>query len=205
MASSYSLEQYVANLRAITAQETDPVRITDRVAPLAKKFAQAPGWLRPEHRECDVEQGFGVHLLYEEPNHDLAVFLISWLPNRGTTPHNHKTWAVVVGIEGQEQEVNYDRLDDGSKRGYADLQRGGAQVMTAGDIARCYPSTFTASGTSVRIFRCRCTPMAGTSTTPAAPNSTRRASARSPTSSRSPMTRMREPRPRKAAGQRRAQ
>jgi predicted metal-dependent enzyme (double-stranded beta helix superfamily) len=139
MTSPYSLEQYVQDLRTITAEETDPVRITDRVAPLARKFAQAPGWFRPEYRECDVEQGFGVHMLHEEPNHDLAVFLISWLPNRGTTPHNHKTWAVVVGMEGQEQEVNYDRLDDGSKPGYADLQRGGEQVMIAGDVARCYP------------------------------------------------------------------
>jgi predicted metal-dependent enzyme (double-stranded beta helix superfamily) len=139
MTNSYSLDQYVHDLRTITTEETDPVRITDRVAPLATKFAQAPGWFRPEHRECDAEQGFGVHMLHEEPNHDLAVFLISWLPNRGTTPHNHKTWAVVVGMEGQEQEVNYDRLDDGSKRGYADLQPGGEHVMTAGDVVRCYP------------------------------------------------------------------
>jgi predicted metal-dependent enzyme (double-stranded beta helix superfamily) len=139
MTKSYSLDQYLHDLRTITAEETDPVRITDRVVPLARKFAQATGWFRPEYRECDVEQGFGVHVLHEEPNHDLAVFLISWLPNRGTTPHNHKTWAVVVGMEGQEQEVNYNRLDDGSKRGYADLKRSGEQVMTAGDVACCYP------------------------------------------------------------------
>jgi len=139
MANPYTLEQYVADLRTITAQETDPEKITERVEPLAKKFAQAPGWMRPEYRECDAEQGFGVHLLHEEPNHDLAVFLISWLPNRGTTPHNHKTWVVVVGMEGHEQEDNYERLDDGSKPGYADLKRNGAQVMTAGYVARCYP------------------------------------------------------------------
>jgi predicted metal-dependent enzyme (double-stranded beta helix superfamily) len=139
MRDAYSLDQYVHDLRAITAHESDPIRITERVAPLAKKFAQTPGWVRPEHRECDMEQGFGVHLLHEEPNHDLAVFLVSWLPDKGTTPHNHKTWAVVVGMEGREQEVNWDRLDDGAKRGYADLKRGSERVMTAGDIALCYP------------------------------------------------------------------
>ena len=139
MTTPYTLEQYVRDLRTITAEETDPVKITDLVAPLAKKFAQSPEWLRPEYRECDAEQGFGVHLLHEEPNHDLAVFLISWLPNRGTTPHNHKTWAVVVGIEGQEQEINYKRVDDGTTPGFADLMRGGEQVMTTGDVARCYP------------------------------------------------------------------
>ena len=139
MAVPYTLDQYVSALRAITAKETDPVKITDLVAPLAKKFAQSPELRRPEYRECDDEQGFGVHLLHEEPNHDLAVFLISWLPNRGTTAHNHKTWAVVVGIEGQEQEINYDRVDDGAMPGYADLKQSGKHVMTAGDIARCYP------------------------------------------------------------------
>lgn len=139
MASPYTLEQYVQDLRAITAHETDPEKITERVAPLAQKFAQAPGWFRPEYRECDQGQGFGVHLLHEEPNHDLAVFLISWLPNRGTTPHNHKTWAVVVGMEGQEQEVNWDRLDDGSRPGHAELKRSGEHVMAAGEVARCYP------------------------------------------------------------------
>jgi predicted metal-dependent enzyme (double-stranded beta helix superfamily) len=139
MTVPYTLDQYVSDLRAITTKETDPVKITDLVAPLAKKFAQSPELRHPEYRECDDEQGFGVHLLHEEPNHDLAVFLISWLPNRGTTPHNHKTWAVVVGIEGQEQEINYDRLDDGAKPGYADLKWSGEQVMTAGHVARCYP------------------------------------------------------------------
>jgi predicted metal-dependent enzyme (double-stranded beta helix superfamily) len=139
MTISYTLDQYVRDLRTITAQETDPVKIPDLVAPLAKKFAQSPELRRPEYRECDDEQGFGVHMLHEEPNHDLAVFLVSWLPNRGTTPHNHKTWAVVVGIEGQEQEISYERLDDGTMPGYADLERSGEQVMTAGDIARCYP------------------------------------------------------------------
>ena len=43
MTSSYGLDQYVRDLRTITAEETDPIRITDRVAPLAKKFAQTPG------------------------------------------------------------------------------------------------------------------------------------------------------------------
>jgi predicted metal-dependent enzyme (double-stranded beta helix superfamily) len=134
-----TLDQYVRALREITARHSDPVEITDLVVPLARDFAQSPELRRPEYRACDAEQGFGVHLLHEEPNHDLAVFLASWLPDRGTTPHNHKTWAVVVGLEGQEQEINYERLDDGGQPGYAELKRGGALVMTAGDIARCYP------------------------------------------------------------------
>ena len=139
MASPYTLDQYVQDLRAIAARETDPEKITDLVAPLAKKFADTPGWFRPEFRACDREQGFSLHMLHEEPNHELAVFLISWLPDRGTPPHNHKTWAVVVNMEGEEQETSFERLDDGSKPGFADLKRGETVVMKAGDVARCYP------------------------------------------------------------------
>jgi predicted metal-dependent enzyme (double-stranded beta helix superfamily) len=136
---AYMLRDYVRDLRAIREKEVDPVMITGLVAPLARKFAQDGTWFRPEYRACDAGQGFGAHLLHEEPNHDLAIFAIAWLPGRGTTPHNHKTWAVVVGIEGQEQETRYERLDDGLRSGYAELKRSGEQIMSAGDIACCYP------------------------------------------------------------------
>ena len=169
MDSLYSVDEYVRDLRAITAEETDPINIADRVAPLAKKFAQTPGRVRPEYRECDAEQGFGVHLLHEEPNHDLAVFVFSWLPNRGTTPHNHKTWGVVVGIEGQEQEINYDRCDDGTK---ARLRRFETR-WRAGDDRRRHCALLPRAHSQCAERRkgtspCRCTPTAVISITPAA-------------------------------------
>ena len=35
MNSLYSLDQYVRDLRTVTAEETDPIKIANRVAPLA--------------------------------------------------------------------------------------------------------------------------------------------------------------------------
>ena len=139
MSARYTLDAYIGELRRIVASETDPAAITTLVAPLARKFAQAVEWSRPEYRACDPEQGFGVHLLHEEPDHALALFLIAWLPGRGTTPHNHKTWAVVVGLTGEEQETNYERLDRGETPGHAELAQRGAQIMRAGDVACCHP------------------------------------------------------------------
>lgn len=138
--SVYTIERYVADLRKIVAQETEDQKIVEKVRPLAKKFAGAPGWLKQEYWKCDEQQGFGVHLLHEEKNHDLALFAISWLPGRGTLAHNHKTWAVVVGMHGQEQETEWRRLDDATKPGYAKLERVGERVMTAGDLSTCMPN-----------------------------------------------------------------
>lgn len=137
--AAYSLEQYVEDLRAITAAETDNVKITEQVRPLAAKLAATPGFMKDEFYRCNEEQGFSLHLLHEEDNHDLAVFVASWLPNRGTLAHNHKTWAVVVGMHGQEQETEWRRLDDGSKAGYAELQQTGQRVMTTGAVSTCMP------------------------------------------------------------------
>ena len=62
-----TLDQYVRDLREITARHSDPVEITDLVVPLARKFAQSPELLRPEYRECDAEQGFGFTCSMKSP------------------------------------------------------------------------------------------------------------------------------------------
>lgn len=135
----YTIDDYVKDLRAITAEETDERSIVARVQPLAKRLANAPDWMTPTYWNCDEKQGFGVHLLHEEQDHSLAVFVMSWLPNRGTLAHNHKTWAVVVGLHGHEQETEWERLDDGSTPGFAKLRKAGERVMTAGEVAACMP------------------------------------------------------------------
>lgn len=154
LSAPYTIDQYVEDLRRIVEQETDEKKIVARITPLAMKLAATPDWVRDEHWKCDGEQGFGVHLLHEEDNHDLAVFAISWLPGRGTLAHDHKTWAVVVGMHGQEQEIDWRRLDDGTKPGYAQLQRIGERIVSAGDVATCMPDdihTVTNVGSDVSL------------------------------------------------------
>lgn len=121
MTESYPLEQYVKDLRSIVADTSDEDEIIGRVGPLAQRVVADKSWLQPKHYETDEEQGFGVHLLHEEADHSLAVILVNWLPGRGTPPHDHGTWAVVVGIEGVEHNVRYKRLDDRTNPDYAEL------------------------------------------------------------------------------------
>ena len=62
----YSVQEYVEDLKCITAEETDKKAIFKRLAPLAQKLAATPGWVTDTYHQCDEEQGFGVHVLYEE-------------------------------------------------------------------------------------------------------------------------------------------
>lgn len=118
----YTLDRYVEDLRRIARASANEDEIISRVGPLARRLALAKDWLDPKHYRADSEQGFGVHLLHEEPDHTLAVFVVSWLPGRGAPPHDHGTWAIVAGVEGVERNVRYRRLDDRSRHGYAELE-----------------------------------------------------------------------------------
>ncbi len=136
---NYSVKNYISDIREVVYQETEDAKIVERIKPLAKRLAADKKWFKNDFREINIEQGFGIHLLHEEDNHDLAVFVIAWAPNKGLEAHNHNTWAVVAGIEGQEHETNYKRLDDGSKPGFADLEKTHEQTLYPGTAVCCMP------------------------------------------------------------------
>ena len=133
--SSQALAAYVNELRTIAREETDENTIVQRVAPYAQTLAATPGLVREKHYECDEQQGFAVHLLHEEADHSLAVFILTWMPCRGTPVHNHKTWGVVVGIDGEETDTIWERLDDGKRPGYAKLARGQERKIGPGQTS----------------------------------------------------------------------
>ena len=134
-AETYSIPQLVADLREIRSRLRDEREILHAVRPLARRAALAKSaWLEPRMYEADEQQGFGVYLLHEEPDHSLAVLALSWLPDRGTAPHDHGTWAVVAGVDGPEKNRFFERTDDRTRAGYAELRQVGEKVCAVGDV-----------------------------------------------------------------------
>ena len=133
--NEYTLERLVSELREARALASGQGEILRRVQAIAQRAAaQHRTWLRDEMCHPDAEQGFGFHLLHEEAGHELAVFIASWLPGRGTPPHDHGTWAVVVGLKGCERNTRWRRLDDSVRPGYAELEPAGERLVGAGDV-----------------------------------------------------------------------
>lgn len=60
-----------------------------------------------------------LYCLAEDPDGTNALYLSSeqHSEDRSTLPHNHLTWAVIVGVHGTELNRLYERVDDGSVPG----------------------------------------------------------------------------------------
>jgi predicted metal-dependent enzyme (double-stranded beta helix superfamily) len=136
----YSLTEFIADLRSITMTVTEEFEILQKVAPLAERLAANPELLDEPPATAIAEQGFSFNLLHEEVDHSLAVAVLSWLPSGATLPHNHGTWGVVVGLAGAERNIFWRRFDDGSRPGYAELERVGEMAFVLGQ-AVVMPST----------------------------------------------------------------
>jgi predicted metal-dependent enzyme (double-stranded beta helix superfamily) len=137
--AAYTLERFVHDLRDVAARTPDPREVVARVTPLARDLALDGRWVEARHYACDETQGFGVHLLHEEPDHTLAVFAVAWLPGRGAPPHNHGTWAVVAGVDGPEKNIFWRRLDDRSRPGHAEIRPQAEKSFGPGEVIAFQP------------------------------------------------------------------
>jgi predicted metal-dependent enzyme (double-stranded beta helix superfamily) len=55
-------------------------------------------------------------------------------PREANSIHEHRAWWVLRVINGQEYYTEWDRLDDGSREGYAELRPGERRLIGPGDV-----------------------------------------------------------------------
>src|SRR3954471_8931840 len=68
----------------------------------------------------------------EDPDHRFALYANSSNGNYGTPAHNHTTWAVIVGVSGEELNRFYDRRDGEKGATAAPPREKGSAVVRQG-------------------------------------------------------------------------
>ena len=69
-----------------------------------------------------------LYRLSEDADHRFALYANASLGGYGTPAHNHTTWAVIVGVTGEELNRFYDRSGEGVKQKGSDVVRQGTGV-----------------------------------------------------------------------------
>jgi predicted metal-dependent enzyme (double-stranded beta helix superfamily) len=64
----------------------------------------------------------------EDADHRFALYVNSSFGNYGTPAHNHTTWAVIVGVSGEELNRFYERADEGVRQTGSALVKQGTGV-----------------------------------------------------------------------------
>lgn len=86
--------------------------IRDRLIALASQRELFPAEDFPVPGGDEPNDSFMYRIAQDEDDR-FALYMNASRGNDGTPVHNHTTWAVVVGFEGQELNRFYDRSDDG--------------------------------------------------------------------------------------------
>ena len=130
--------------RPLVQQAVGRIREIEASGPLSRALLER---IRAEliplgdHPECfsDEEfpppssgQGDRLYCLSVDDDGGQALYLIKCGDHKDTPPHNHTTWAVVVGVEGREHNRFYERRDDGGEPGRAQLRQSGEATVERG-------------------------------------------------------------------------
>jgi predicted metal-dependent enzyme (double-stranded beta helix superfamily) len=128
------LDKFIAELRALWAAYPDNQSRMERAKPLLEKFVMEPT-LKAHSADWPSTEGHKNLLLYVDPEHDFVINAVVRVPGRKGSIHDHADCWVLYGLlDGTESLERYDRVDDGSKPGYAELKLSSVTTGSQGKV-----------------------------------------------------------------------
>jgi predicted metal-dependent enzyme (double-stranded beta helix superfamily) len=115
--------EFVAGAKAVLTEQSLSREALGHIArKLEALAARTYLWSEAEYRSPTEAERQKRYLVSEEPDRTFALYLNAMYRGRRVPPHNHTTWACIAAVEGCEVNHLYDRLDDGTTSGKADLR-----------------------------------------------------------------------------------
>jgi predicted metal-dependent enzyme (double-stranded beta helix superfamily) len=143
LATTYTVAEFMTDVKAILAvrgtTEAGLQEIGRKMQELSKRDDLFElGQYRPATPGGNTMGGYRLHA---EPDDTLILSVSQFSDEHPTPVHTHNTWGVICGYTGRDQYVQFDRVDDGSREGYAQLKEVINRVITRGDAVwwREYP------------------------------------------------------------------
>ena len=136
--SGAALTNFVRNVETVLDRHPAMPLVIKEVSASLFELLGDGSWL-PESCREPREDTYARHLLHRDRQNRFVVLSLVWLPGQGTPIHDHSCWGVMGILENSLQEVGYERLDDGSRPGHAELREGMGRQVTAGSTSYLLP------------------------------------------------------------------
>jgi 3-mercaptopropionate dioxygenase len=127
-------EKFIADLRAIWAAQGDDQRRMEAAKPLLERLVLDPA-LKAHSASWPSTEGRKNLLLYVDPDHHFVINGVVRMPGRTGSVHDHAdAWVLYGVLDGSESLERFDRVDDGSRSGYAEVKLASVTTGTQGKV-----------------------------------------------------------------------
>jgi len=134
MAGLPVFESFVAQLRAIWKTDNDDQSRMEKARPLLERLVMDPA-LKAHSARWPSTEGYKNLLLYVDPQYHFAINAVVRTPGRIGGVHDHAdAWVLYGVLDGSESLERYERIDDGSRAGYADVRLTSVTRGTQGKV-----------------------------------------------------------------------
>jgi predicted metal-dependent enzyme (double-stranded beta helix superfamily) len=126
--------KFIADLRAIWAAQPDDQRRMEEAKPLLERLVLDPA-LKAHSASWPSTEGRKNLLLYVDPDHHFVINGVVRMPGRTGGVHDHAdAWVLYGVLDGSESLERFDRVDDGSRSGYAEVKLASVTTGTQGKV-----------------------------------------------------------------------
>lgn len=129
-----AVAETIERIREVEARRGVTREALQEIKALMLALAERRELFPPEDFPAEPDGGGNnaIYRLAEDDDHRFALYMSTARPGKKVPPHNHTTWAVIVGVDGDEENFFYERLDDGSEPGRASIRPAGEAVVRPG-------------------------------------------------------------------------
>ena len=141
----YTVEDFVHDIKPLMESEKDVERFLERGTSYLEKLIRNPNCIPDEMRVPNAygtgRPNHGTYNLYEEPG-GLSVSCVVWGPGDHAAPHDHRTWGMIGLLNNSLTETRFRRLDDGSKEGWAHIEKDKVGNYKPGEMTLLIPDVY---------------------------------------------------------------
>jgi len=119
--ADYRLVDFISDLTRLVESEQSGRRLIDGTRALMQPLVETAGLIGTA-LERRTDRGYSRNLLYHDPHDRFVVLALFWEAGHVTPIHDHGTWGAMAVCKQELEVVNYQRVDDGSRPGYAELR-----------------------------------------------------------------------------------
>jgi predicted metal-dependent enzyme (double-stranded beta helix superfamily) len=127
-------DKFIADLRAVWAGEVDDERRMATAKPLLEKLVMDPT-LKADSASWPSTEGRKNLLFYVDPDYRFVINAVVRVPGRRGSIHDHAdAWVLYGVLDGTESLERFDRVDDGSRPGYAEVRLSSVTTGSQGKV-----------------------------------------------------------------------